>query len=225
MFIKIPKLLSDENLSLINEIVDSGNFVDGSGTTGNATKSIKNNLQMDLAAHPRKDEFMQVTTQSLQNHPVVRATALPKAITVPLVSEYQQGMSYGKHVDNSLMNGITGPIRTDIACTIFLSSPSDYEGGELLVKGNSGDARVKLEKGDAFLYPATSRHEVTEITQGSRRAIVIWIQSVIADQAKREIIYDLELAYDRVTRENASSEALQMIQRVQANLIRQWAEV
>ena len=134
-------------------------------------------------------------------------------------------MAYGWHIDNAIMPGLGTPVRTDIACTLFLRNSDSYEGGELLVRSSTGDAKVKLERGDAFFYPATSRHQVTEVTSGERLAIVFWIQSMIADQGKREILYDLELAYDRLGKENPDSEAAQMIQRAQSNLVRRWSEI
>ena len=93
------------------------------------------------------------------------------------------------------------------------------------MRSSTGDAKVKLERGDAFFYPATSRHQVTEVTSGERLAIVFWIQSMIADSGKREILYDLELAYDRLGKENPDSEAAHMIQRAQSNLVRRWSEI
>ena len=89
----------------------------------------------------------------------------------------------------------------------------------------AGDVQVKLERGDAFLYPAVSRHQVKEIKSGTRTAIVFWIQSMVADSTKREILYDLELAYDRLMKENPESESIQFLQRSQANLIRRWSDV
>ena len=94
-----------------------------------------------------------------------------------------------------------------------------------LIKATTGDVKAKLERGDAFLYPSTNRHQVTEVTSGERLAIVFWIQSMIADAGKREILCDLELAYDQLRKENPTSEAAQMIQRAQSNLVRRWSEV
>ena len=133
-------------------------------------------------------------------------------------------MAYGWHVDNAIMSALGTPIRSDVACTVFLSDKASYSGGELMVRSGTGDTKIKLERGEAFLYPATSRHQVTEVTSGERIAIVFWIQSMIADASKREILYDLELAYDRVMKEIPNSEAAQAIQKAQANLVRHWSE-
>lgn len=225
MFVRIQNLLNKEQLSLVDELIGSSDFVDGSGTTGEPTKAVKHNLQIELAQHPKREEFLRMITQIINKHPVVRATIVPKKMTVPLISKYQTGMAYGWHVDNAIMAGMGTAVRTDVACTLFLSNSDSYEGGELVVRSNSGDVKVKLERGDAFFYPATSRHQVTEVTRGERLAIVFWIQSMIADPGKREILYDLELAYDRLRKDHPTSEAAQMIQRAQSNLVRRWSEV
>ncbi|NKB35110.1 MAG: Fe2+-dependent dioxygenase [Pseudomonadales bacterium] len=224
MFIRIAKLLNESQLSFLDEFVTSGNFVDGSATTGVPTKAVKKNLQIDLANHPKRDEFFKLISQAMNENKIVRSSVLPLRMTLPILSKYETNMSYGWHVDNAIMSALGTPVRSDIACTLFLSDPKSYDGGELIVRSGTGDANVKLERGDAFLYPATSRHQVTAVTRGERIAVVFWIQSMVAESAKREILYDLELAYDRVMNENPKSEAAQAIQRAQANLVRRWSE-
>jgi PKHD-type hydroxylase len=225
MFVRILKLLNGENLQLVDELVTGGTFTDGAATTGNPTKSAKKNLQLELATHPRRDDFLRMVSQTLNANPVIRSVALPKRMTMPLVSKYETGMAYGWHIDNPLMYSMGNTVRTDVAGTIFVSDKNSYDGGELVVRSAFGDARVKLDRGDCFLYPATSRHQVLPVTRGERVAIVFWIQSIVADPAKRELLYDLELAYDVMLKENPQSEALQMLQRAQTNLVRRWSEV
>ena len=225
MYVRVPNLLSEENLQVADELIAHGKFSDGAATTGAPTKAIKHNLQLDLGTHPRRDDFFRMITQVMNANPMVRSVALPKRMSVPLVSKYEPGMSYGWHIDNAIMSAMGNPMRSDIACTIFVSNKQDYSGGELMVRTASGDIKVKLDRGDGFLYPATSRHQVLEVTQGQRLAIVFWIQSMIEDVSKRELLHDLEMAYDRLTKENPKSEALQMIQRAQANLLRRWSDI
>ena len=155
---------------------------------------------------------------------MLRAATLPRRMTQPLLNKYEVGMSYGWQIDNPIMTAMGTPIRIDIACTIFLSDSADYQGGELVVRTSSGDATVKLERGDAFVYPTTSRHQELVVTSGERFAVVFWIQSMLADASKREIHHDLGVAYDRILKETPESEALQSIQRSQTNLLRRWSE-
>ncbi|MFT6822840.1 MAG: PKHD-type hydroxylase [Pseudohongiellaceae bacterium] len=180
---------------------------------------------MDFAAHPQRDEFLQMITTAVNSNSLLCSAALPRRMTYPLLSKYETGMAYGWHIDNPIMTSIAGPVRTDIACTIFINDSSDYEGGELVMRTPSGDATVKLDRGDAIIYPATCRHQVLEITSGERLAVVFWIQSMVADAGKREILHDLGIAYDRVLKDSPESEALQSIQRSQTNLLRRWSQV
>lgn len=224
MYLRVPKFLNDKNLKFVDELIANSQFIDGTATTGGPTKAAKRNLQIDFTAHPQRDQLMQVISATLNSNPMLRAATLPLRMTQPLLNKYATGMSYGWHIDNPIMTMGGAPIRTDIACTIFLNNSADYQGGELVVRTSSGDARVKLERGDAFVYPATSRHQVLEVTSGERLAMVFWIQSMVADASKREILHDLGIAYDRILKESPDSEALQSIQRSQTNLLRRWSQ-
>tara|TARA_B110000858_G_C17810077_1_gene480675 strand:- start:11518 stop:12195 length:678 start_codon:yes stop_codon:yes gene_type:complete len=225
MYLRVPNFLNDQNLKLVDELITSGQFTDGAATTGGPTKAAKKNLQVDFSQHPKRDQFLQMITSTVNSNPVTRSASLPRRLTYPLLSKYEAGMSYGWHIDNPIMSAVGGLLRTDISCTVFISDSSDYEGGELIVRTSSGDARVKLERGDAFIYPSTSRHQVLEVTSGERLAVVFWIQSMVADASKREILHELGVAYDRVLKETPESEALQSIQRTQTNLLRRWSQI
>ncbi|PCI79549.1 MAG: Fe2+-dependent dioxygenase [SAR86 cluster bacterium] len=225
MYLRVPKFLNDQNLKLVDELIAGGQFTDGAATTGGPTKSVKKNLQIDLVQHPQRDQFLQMITTTANSNSMMRSATLPRRMTLPLLSKYATGMAYGWHIDNPIMTAMGSPVRTDIACTVFISDSSDYQGGELVVRTSSGDVRVKLDRGDAFIYPATSRHQVLEVTSGERLAVVFWIQSMVADASKREILRDLSIAYDRVLKDSPESEALQSIQRSQANLLRRWGQV
>ncbi len=225
MYVRVKKLLSNEDLSLIDGLIAAGQFSDGKKTAGLPTREIKNNKQFDLTDSTVRETLIRILNRVMNTNPMIKAAVLPRRITQPLISQYDVGMSYGWHVDNAIMLSPSGPLRTDVACTIFLSNSTDYKGGELMLATTAGDVQVKLERGDAFFYPAVSRHQVKEITSGTRTAIVFWIQSMVADASKREILYDLELAYDRLIKENPESESIPYLQRSQANLIRRWSDV
>lgn len=225
MLVRIQNLLSQDDLDAIDKLIASGRFVDGKTTAGSRAQDIKNNKQFDQSNPAVQEQLKQILNRVMNSNPMMRAAVLPRRITQPLISQYEVGMSYGWHVDNAIMLSPSGPVRTDVACTIFLSSSADYDGGELILSTSSGDVQIKLERGDALLYPAVSRHQVKEVRSGTRTAIVLWIQSMVADASKREILYDLELAYDRLVKENPKSESIQFLQRSQANLIRRWSEV
>jgi PKHD-type hydroxylase len=225
MFLRIPNLLSEDDLSALEALSAGGRFVDGAASAGTPTRAANNNLQLEPADDAARRSLIDTVTRAVTASTTVRASALPSRLTAPMLTKYEPGMSYGWHVDNAIMGGLGGQVRSDIACTIFLSEPKDYDGGELVVQTSTGEAHVRLERGEAFLYPATSRHRVTEVTRGERLAVVFWIQSLIAEASRRELLNDLNLAYESVLRENADSGGLQLIQRAHANLVRMWSDL
>jgi len=167
MYLRVPKFLNDQNLKLLGELIAGGQFIDGSATIGGPTKSAKNNLQIDFTAHPQRDQFLQMITTAVNSSPMMCAAALPRRMTFPLLRKYETGMAYGWHIDNPIMSSLGSSVRTDIACTVFISDSSDCQGGELIVRSSSGDVRVKPERGDAFIYPATSQHQVLEVASAA----------------------------------------------------------
>ncbi|MBT73891.1 MAG: Fe2+-dependent dioxygenase [Gammaproteobacteria bacterium] len=225
MFVRIQKLLSDDNLRQVDELVVSGKFLDGKATAGTPTKRLKNNLQLDLDSHPKKEEFVELITKVMNSHPSVRSAAVPRHMTVPIISKYEKGMFYGWHIDNPIIQAFGRPVRTDVSCTIFLHESASYDGGELVVRSLTGDVKIKLDRGDAIVYPSSYYHQVAEVTRGERLAIIFWMPSMIADIGKRELLYDLEMAYNQIRKDNPNSEAIRMIQRAQSYLVRRWSEV
>ncbi|HAJ75505.1 MAG TPA: Fe2+-dependent dioxygenase [Gammaproteobacteria bacterium] len=213
MFVRIQKLLSDDNLRKVDELVASGKFLDGKATAGGPTKRLKNNLQLDLASHPKKEEFLRLVNEVMNSHPSVRSAAVPRHMTAPIISKYEKGMFYGWHIDNPIMPGMGRPVRSDVSCTIFLGESADYDGGELVVHSLTGDVKIKPDRGDAVLYPSSYYHQVAEVTRGERLALLFWIQSMIADIGKRELLHDLEMAYNQILKDNPNSDALRMVQR------------
>lgn len=225
MFVRIEKLLPEDQLQQLLQLIDAGEFIDGGDSAGAPARAVKHNRQLNLATLPGREALNDLLSRALFTHPQVRAAALPRRMTVPLVSRYESGMEYGWHMDNAIMQGTGSPVRADIACTLFLSRPDDYDGGELEISGPAGDSRIKLDQGDAFLYPATSRHRVAKIRSGQRVAAIVWLQSMVADAGAREVLYELELAYRRIREGDPDSGAIRHLQRAQANLLRRWAEV
>jgi PKHD-type hydroxylase len=224
MFVRIDKLLDTQQLDYIDELIAEGSWIDGAETTGGPTKALKYNLQLDLGKSSRRNEFVETIGQVVNASKTLRTMLWPLRMTAPLISKYTEGMAYGWHIDNPLMQGPGVPVRTDIACTVFLSKLADYDGGELQARTSAGEVKIKLERGDAVFYPAGLRHRVIEITRGERLALIFWIQSMIADAGKRELMQQQEQAFALLTRENPQSEALPLIQQVQTNLLRMWAE-
>jgi PKHD-type hydroxylase len=170
-------------------------------------------------------ELGEEVLQALAASPLFMSAALPRQVFPPLFNRYGPGMAFGNHVDTAIRShGPTGVrIRTDISATLFLASPEEYDGGELLVEDTYGVQRVKLPAGSMVLYPATSLHRVEPITRGTRIASFFWIQSLVRDDAQRSLLFDLDMAIIRLTREHPGGDpALVSLTGVYNNLLRMW---
>jgi PKHD-type hydroxylase len=86
-----------------------------------------------------------------------------------------------------------------------------------------GEQGIKLEAGDAILYPAGSIHHVAPVTNGVRLAAVGWIQSFIPDLTQRETLFDLSVTRTRLAGAGVAREDLLQLEKSIANLLRMWA--
>ena len=115
-------------------------------------------------------------------------------------------------------------VRTDLAATLFLSEPGDYEGGELMVEDNFGLTKIKLAAGDMVLYPASSLHRVSPVTKGTRLVSFLWIQSLVRDDSHRRMLYDLDMTIQQLRRETPGNAAELKLVNLYHNLLRLWSE-
>lgn len=223
MLLSIPAVLSPEQLIQVNRLLDEARFVDGKLSAGAAARRVKSNEEL-----PPNEAHMQalngLVMGSLVRHPVYQNAALPHRVATPFYARYTAGMSYGEHIDDPVM-GMGERYRSDIAITVFLSEPESYEGGELTIGTAFGEQSVKLPAGDAVLYPASSRHRVAPVIRGERRVAVTWVQSLVRDPARREILYDLGLARERLLRTTAQAEETSRVDSAYVNLVRMWSEL
>jgi PKHD-type hydroxylase len=217
MFLQIPDVFNTQELALIDAAIADGKFIDSAPGTAD-----KNNQQMERPA--QGDDVDKAVVHALVRHDVIRSACLPTRVMRPIINRYETGMAYGWHTDNPLMAD-GRPVRTDIAVTIFLSDLDSYEGGGLMVNAAGGQALFRLPRGHAVLYPASAVHCVEPVTKGTRHAIVTWIQSVVADSARWELLYDLDRA-SRIIREKApDSDEARLLMKSHANLMRMWAKL
>jgi PKHD-type hydroxylase len=200
-------------------------FVDGRLSAGGIARRVKRNLEVDRSAAELLERLNQLVMGALVRHPDYRAGALPLRVAAPYYARYTPGMTYGAHVDDPVMGGSDGLYRSDIAITIFLNAPEEYEGGELVVRTSFGEQRVKLPAGDGVLYPASSLHYVAEVTRGERLVAVTWVQSLVRDPAQRELLYELNRVRERLLAEQPEAENTARLNAVYVNLIRMWSEL
>ena len=225
MLIVIDAVLSKDEVAAFRGKLDAADWVDGAKTAGALAKSPKTNAQLgdnDPTAVALGAEIL----RRLGSHPLFVSAALPNKIYPPKFNRYADGATYGAHVDSALMRSPRGEttIRSDISATLFLSEPEDYEGGELQVEGPFGVQAVKLAAGDLVLYPSSSLHRVTPVTEGARVASFFWIESHVADDGRRALLFDLDQAIQGLTPVAGGQNGdLLKLTGVYHNLLRAWA--
>jgi PKHD-type hydroxylase len=218
--------LGSAEIAQAREILDKAEWVDGKVTAGYQSAKAKDNMQLP-EGHPAARQLGQMILSALGKNPLFIAAALPYRIFPPLFNRYTGGQSFGTHVDNSIRQipGTPHQIRTDISATLFFAAPEEYDGGELCVEDTYGLQKVKLPAGHMVLYPATSLHHVRPVTRGARICSFFWIQSMVRDDGRRSILFDLDLGIQRLNRESPNHPAAVQFTGVYHNLLRQWAEI
>ena len=223
MIFTILDLLTIEELQTINHSLSEGEFVDGKLTAGWNAKLVKNNQQLNKKT-PIGKQLTQQVKSAFNRNQLFQTAIRPKSIHSVLFSRYSKGMSYGSHVDNAIMRN-NGTWRSDISFTLFLNSPEEYQGGELVIEGADSEKGYKLQAGSAIIYPSTSLHRVNEVTEGSRLVCVGWLQSLIRDSSDREILFDLETARRVMFAKDGKTPEFDLVSKSIANLLRKWVDV
>ncbi len=225
MIVHIPEVLDKDQVAHCRDVMEKAAWIDGRATAGHQSMRVKHNLQLPEDSHEHQ-KLGDMVCQALQKSPLFISAVLPHTIFPPLFNRYDAGMNFGTHVDNAVRQARSGlRIRTDVSATLFLSGPDDYDGGELTVEDTYGSHSVKLPAGDLIVYPSDSLHYVTPITRGSRIASFFWIQSLIRDTRQRALLFDLDAAIMRLTRDVPDNPALVSLTATYHNLLRLWAEV
>jgi PKHD-type hydroxylase len=229
MLLHIPGVLSAEEVARFRRELDAAEWTDGRETVGAQGAQVKRNQQLPDAS-PLKQQLGQAVLNALARSPLYFAAALPLRTVPPRFNRYQGGGHYGFHVDGAVMT-VTGgegqpasSVRSDLSCTLFLSEPEEYEGGELIVSDTYGEHEVKLPAGDLILYPSSSLHRVAAVTSGARLASFFWVQSLVRDGQQRQLLFELDAAIQALTQSEADRGALLRLTNVYHNLLRSWSE-
>lgn len=226
MLVHVENVLSEEEAAEVLRSLEGSSWVDGLVTAGPQSARAKNNLQLP-EHHPVAQQLGDRIIQALERHPVFMGAALPLRVFPPLFNRYEGGQSFGSHVDNAVrqIGGTPHRVRTDLSATLFFTPPEEYEGGELVVEDTYGTHSVKLPAGDMILYPSTSLHHVLPVTRGARTCSFFWIQSMIRSDEQRCLLFNLDLAVQRLAGDVPDHPSVVELTGVYHNLLRQWAEV
>ena len=226
MIARITGLLDAARLAAIAALLAPASWEDGRATAGFQSARVKHNLQLaqDSAAGRQAGE---VIVRALERHPEFISAVLPRHVFPPLFNRYEPGMSFGAHVDNAVRQipGSLHRLRIDVAATLFLAPPEDYDGGELVIEDTFGTHAVKLAAGDMVAYPASSLHRVQPVTRGARVAAFFWAQSMVREDASRRLLYEMDTAIRELTAAGAQGPALLRLTACYHNLLRRWADL
>ncbi len=223
MLLTIDDLLRPEELAELRSTLAAAEFVDGKLTAGWHAQLVKQNTQLSQD-DPILDRLWELVRSTLNRHPLFQTAIQPSMIHTLLFSRYDVGMSYGLHVDNALMGKGDHRYRSDVSWTIFLSDPTTYKGGELVIEGSEGVQEFKLKAGSVVLYPSSFFHRVEPVTEGVRFAAVGWVQSLIRDSVQRDLLFDLDAVRRSLFQKEGKTTEFDLITKTYANLLRQWAE-
>jgi PKHD-type hydroxylase len=226
MLLQIPDVLTAEQAASCRQKIEKEQWVDGRITAGHQSARTKNNLQL-AEDHPLAQEMGEAILGALEQSSLFMSAALPLRVFPPLFNRYEGGQSFGNHVDNAIrqVSGTPHRIRTDLSATLFLTAPEDYEGGELVIEDTYGVHSIKLPAGALILYPATSLHNVRPVTKGARISSFFWIQSMVRDDGERTILFDMDMAIQRIAENAPDHPSVIQLTGVYHNLLRRWADI
>jgi PKHD-type hydroxylase len=219
VFLKINNLLTGSEVARLTALARELRFVDG--RVSNPANTTKDNLQVDYA-DPKYTESVQIVSAAFARSREFADFAMPKRMAPPLLCRYEPGMKYGGHADSALIQLGNSRLRSDLSCTVFVSDPSTYDGGELSIEVGSVAIPFKGAAGEAIVYPSTTLHEVVPVRSGQRLVSITFIESHIPDEHQRTQVYELNeiAALEGLTMKWESRVRLDVVRQ---NLMRMWS--
>jgi PKHD-type hydroxylase len=226
MLLPIADVLTADEVAHFRAALARADWSDGRVTAGAQAAQVKNNLQL-TEDHPVARELGDIILRKLARNPLFTSAALPLKVFPPLFNRYEGGGNFGMHIDTAVRYTSLPPhrVRTDISATLFLAAPEEYDGGELTVEDTYGRHKVKLPAGHMILYPSSSLHEVTPVTRGARIGAFFWVQSMVRDDSKRSMLFEMDNAIQRINRDVPNHPSAVQLTGVYHNLLRTWAEL
>jgi PKHD-type hydroxylase len=228
MLITLPDVLSTEQVAFVRGKLDGAEWGSGLMSAGHQGARVKHNQQL-AQTDPLAVELGELILAALASNPLFMSFALPLRVLPPMFNRYAAGQGFGTHVDGAIRNlpGTHLRLRTDLSCTLFLSEPAEYDGGELCVQdglGGQGRDGIKLPAGHLVVYPSTSLHQVTPVTRGTRTASFFWLQSLVRDAGQRALLFDLDTGIQQLCADHPDDPAAVKLTGVYHNLLRLWAQ-
>lgn len=225
MMLHVPEVLTPAELAECRQLLASAQWQDGLATAGTQAACVKRNRQLPENT-PTIARLREIVTAALVRNPLFFSAALPNRILPPYFNRYEGGEHYGNHVDNAIRRAWGSPLnyRTDVSTTLFFTDPDDYEGGELIVEDAYGTHEARLPAGDAIVYPSTTLHHVEPVTAGARVCSFLWTQSMVRDDWKRHMLFDLDTNIQLLRANLGDTAETVALTSHYHNLLRLWAE-
>ena len=233
MLTAVSDVLTATQVAHARSALERAAWVDGRITAGAQSAGVKKNLQI-REDDPVSRELQGLILQALGTNELFVSAALPLRVFPPLFNRYdaEAGHAFGAHVDNAIRFAGGQRFRTDISCTLFLTDPADYDGGELVIDDTYGEQRVKLPAGHMIVYPGTSLHRVEPVTRGarvssfgSRWSAFFWVQSMVADDGARTLLHGLDRSVIEARAKLGDQDATVLrLTATYHNLLRRWAD-
>jgi len=225
MLLVLPQLLDETELAHARALLATAPWADGRTGAGSQAVQAKNNEQLPRECDASR-EIGAMVLHALDRSPQFLAACLPRKVFPARINRYSGGANfYAKHVDGAIRFTEGGVrVRTDISCTVFLSEPAEYDGGELTVYEAGTTRQVKLPAGHAVLYPASHVHEVTPVTRGARMAAFFWVESMVRSDPQRRLLHEFDLALTQLRETAGDSDTTVALVGTYHNLLRMWAE-
>src|ERR1700748_126959 len=158
MMVRVPGLLTQDQVAQARHLMAKADWVDGRVTAGSQSAEAKRNPQIPENS-PDARALGDMILTALGRNELFTSASLALRVFPPLFNRYDGGMDFGAHIDNairfvpgSINAGAPIRVRTDLSATLFLPDPPAYDGGELVVLDTYGEHRVKLPAGDLVLY-------------------------------------------------------------------------
>jgi len=228
MLLHARQVLTADEVSRFRQVLDNAPWADGRVSSGAQAAHAKHNEQLP-ESHPLTRQLQEQVLQALQRHALFFSAALPRQVSPPMFNRYGGALNtFGNHVDSAVRHlpASGGRVRTDVSCTIFLSEPDEYDGGDLVIEDTFGPRRVKLAAGDMVVYPGTSVHRVEPVTRGHRLACFFWVQSMVRSDEQRRLLYDMDMHLMRLrSTVGETDEAVIGLTATYHNLLRMWIDV
>ena len=223
MLLTIPQLLNAEQVAQCRDALQGAEWSDGKATAGYLSSRVKDNAQLP-ESHPLARRLGEMILDALDQNQLFISAALPLKVVPPLFNRYTGGQSYGGHIDGAVrpVPGTPHRVRTDLSATLFLSEPEDYDGGDLVIE--DAGQRIKLPAGDMVLYSGSSVHHVEPVTRGARLAAFFWVQSMVREDSRRDVLFQIDTALQELGRDVPGHRSLVKLAGAYHNLLRLWSD-